>query len=102
MFIKKKLHSITIATFTKLLVINIVANKCSESFKRCLILSSERCCLSRILFKSEGESEKKAISEADAKPETNNNTTAKMAAIIADKEGAVMDISLKIAVKRYK
>jgi hypothetical protein len=92
----------TIATFTKLLVISIVANKRSESFKRFSILSSEECCRSRILFKSDGESEKKAISEAEAKPDTNNNTTAIMAAIIADKEGVVMDISLKIAVKRYK
>jgi hypothetical protein len=63
---------------------------------------SEKCCCSRIVFKSDGESEKKAISEADAKPDTNNNKTAKMTAIIADKEGVVMDISLKIAVKRYK
>ncbi|KAA6309254.1 hypothetical protein EZS27_039214, partial [termite gut metagenome] len=62
----------------------------------------ERCCRSRILFKSDGESEKKAISEADAKPDTNNNKTAKMAAIIADKESVAIDIPLKIAVKRYK
>jgi hypothetical protein len=92
----------TIATFTKLLVISIVANKCPESFKRCLILSSEKCGCSRIVCKSDGESEKKAISEADAKPDTNNNKTAIMTAIIADKEGVVMDISPKIAVKRYK
>ena len=55
-------------TFTKLLVINIVANKRSESSRRKLIFSSAGCLRSSISFLSEGESEKKAISEAEAKP----------------------------------
>ena len=36
-FIKKKLQSMIMVTFTKLLVINIVANKRSESSRRKLI-----------------------------------------------------------------
>ncbi|KAA6305770.1 hypothetical protein EZS27_042575, partial [termite gut metagenome] len=82
--------------------INIVANKRSELSKRFLILLSDRCCPSRILFKSDGESEKKAISEADAKPDTNNSKPAKIPAMIAGNEGVITDIPLKISTKRHK
>ena len=67
-FIKKKLQSMIMVTFTKLFVIRIVANKRSESSRRKLIFSSAGCLRSSISFLSEGESEKKAISEAEAKP----------------------------------
>jgi hypothetical protein len=85
------------ATFAKLLVINIVANKRSESSKSFFILLSEEWLPSRISFKSKGEREKKAISEAELKPETSNNKHAKTRAIKASKEGGVMDIPLKIS-----
>ena len=52
-------------TFTKLFVIRIVANKRSLLSSRLLIFSSEGCFLSAIAFRSDGEREKKAISEAD-------------------------------------
>ena len=61
-------------TLTKLLEIRIVANKRSESFSRALIRLSEVCFPSSISLKSTGE--KKAISEADTKPEAYNNKTA--------------------------
>ncbi|KAA6319655.1 hypothetical protein EZS27_030481, partial [termite gut metagenome] len=84
------------------LVINIVANKRSESAKSLLILLSEEWLPSRISFKSTGEREKKAISEAELKPETNNNKQAKTRVIKASKEGGVTDIPLKISAMRHK
>ena len=63
-------------TFTKLFVIRIVANKRSLLSSRLLIFSSEGCFLSAIAFRSDGEREKKAISEADAKPETSKSKPA--------------------------
>ena len=62
-----------IVTFTKLLEIRIVANKCSESSSRALIRLSEEVCPSSISLKSPGDREKKAISEADTKPDAYNN-----------------------------
>ena len=56
-----------IVTFTKLFVINIVASRRSLSDNKSLILESDGCLRSAIVFKSAGESEKKAISEAEAK-----------------------------------
>ena len=56
-------------TFTKLFVISIVASSRSVSSNKFLIFSSEGCFPSSIEFKSDGESEKNAISEAEAKPE---------------------------------
>ena len=94
-FIKKKLQSMIMVTFTKLLVINIVANKRSESSRRKLIFSSAGCLRSSISFLSEGESEKKAISEAEAKPEASRSTPASTMAIIAEIEGVFTVIPLK-------
>ena len=76
-----------IVTFTKLLDINIVANNFSESFNKAIIRLSERCSSSSISLRSLGEREKNAISDADTKPEANNNKTAKLIAIIAPNEG---------------
>ena len=50
-------------TFTKLFVISIVASSRSVSSNKFLIFSSEGCFPSSIEFKSDGESEKNAISE---------------------------------------
>ena len=49
-------------TFTKLFVISIVASSRSVSSNKFLIFSSEGCFPSSIEFKSDGESEKNAIS----------------------------------------
>ena len=101
-FIKKKLQSMIMVTFTKLLVINIVANKRSESSRRKLIFSSAGCLRSSISFLSEGESEKKAISEAEAKPEASRSTPASTMAIIAEIEGVFTVIPLKISANWLK
>ena len=89
-------------TFTKLFVIRIVANKRSVSSNSLLILSSEGCFFSAITLRSDGESEKNAISEADAKPETSRSKPANTMAMIAGIEGACTDIPLKISANWHK
>ena len=74
-------------TLTKLLDIKMVANNRSESASKLLICLSEAWFSSSMSFRSLGDKEKKAISEADTKPEANNNNTAKLIATIAPKEG---------------
>ena len=101
-FIKKKLQSMIMVTFTKLLVINIVANKRSESSRRKIILSSAGCLRSTISFLSEGESEKIAIYEAEAKPDASRSTPASTMAIIAEIEGVFTVIPLKISANWLK
>ena len=81
-----------IVTFTKLFVIRIVASNRSVSDNKLVIFLSDGCFPSAITFKSEGEREKKAISEADANPETNNNKPANTIATIADTDGVCTDI----------
>ena len=76
-------------TLTKLLEIRIVANKRSESFSRELICLSKAYFPSYISFKSTSKREKKAISEADTKPDAYNNITANKIATMAPKVGAV-------------
>lgn len=81
-----------IVTFTKLFVTKIVANNNSESLSKLFIFLSDEWFSSSISFKSDGDSEKKAISDAEAKPETPSNRVANIIAIIADTEGVVTDI----------
>ena len=76
-----------IVTFTKLLVINIVANKRSELASKSLIFSSDGWIRESIWLLSDGVREKKAISEAEAKPETRSNIPAKIIATTADAVG---------------
>ena len=78
-----------IVTFTKLFDIRIVASKRSESSSNAIILASEGCFSSSISLLSFGDNEKKAISEAETKPEANNNNIAKIKAIIAPMEGVI-------------
>lgn len=99
---KKKLQSMIMVTFTKLFVIKIVANKRSVLSSKLLILSSEGCFFSAIVFKSAGEREKKAISEAEAKPETSRRNPANTIAMIAEIEGACTDIPLKTSANWHK
>ena len=47
----------------------MVANNRSESFSNALIFLSERCSSSSMELRSDGESEKEAIYEADTNPE---------------------------------
>ena len=101
-FIKKKLQSMIMVTFTKLFVIRIVANKRSLLSSRLLIFSSEGCFLSAIAFRSDGEREKKAISEADAKPETSKSKPANTMATTAEIEGVCTDIPLKTSANWHK
>lgn len=86
------MQSIIIVTFTKLLVIKIVANNRSVSDNKFVIFLSDGCFPSAIAFKSEGEREKKAISEADANPDTNNSKPANTIATIADIDGVCTDM----------
>lgn len=89
-----------IVTFTKLLDINIVANKRSESSSKAVIFASAGCFSCSISFKSDGEREKKAISEAETKPEAYNSKTARINAIIAPTEGEVTVTPLKRFAKK--
>ena len=60
-----------IDTFTKLLVMRIVANRCSGFWSNCLIFSSLGLSSFSIFSKSLGEREKNATSDADTKADTN-------------------------------
>ena len=62
-----------IDTFTRLLVIKIVANKCSGFCNKSLIFSSFGLLSFSILSKSFGEREKKATSDADTNADTNRH-----------------------------
>ena len=53
-------------------------------------------------FRSEGESEKKAISEAEAKAEASRSTPANTMAIIAEIEGVCTEIPLKMSANWLK
>ena len=86
------MQSIIIVTFTKLLATKIVANNISESANNVLIFLSAEWFSSSISFKSEGEREKNAISDAEAKAETPSKSPANAIAIIAETDGAVTDI----------
>ena len=89
-------------TLTKLLEIKIVASRRSESSNKAMIRLSEEWFSSSISLKSLGDKEKKAISDADTKPEANNNKTARMMAIMAPKEGAVTVTPSNNSAKRHK
>ena len=92
---KKKLQSMMIVTFTKLFVIRMVDSNLSVSSKSLLIFSSDGCFFSSMALRSDGEREKKAISEAEAKPDTSNSKPANTMAIIAEIVGLCTDIPLK-------
>ena len=53
-------------------------------------------------FRSEGEREKKAISEAEAKAEASRSTPASTMAIIAEIEGVFTEIPLKMSANWLK
>ena len=84
------------ATFTRLLVMRMVASVRSESSPSARICLSRSSLLSSSSFKSLGESEKKAISEPEAKPEKKSNMAASRPAKMAPMEGAMNVISLNI------
>ena len=77
----KYTHTRPPATFTKLLAINIDANRYSERSRRRLITGSAGRFSSPISFRSPGVREKNATSEADTKPETNSSKKARLNAI---------------------
>ena len=81
--------------FTKLFDMSIVANNFCDLPNRRAMMWSLILSLSSISFKSEGVSEKKAISEADTKPEQKSSRQANTRATIAPTEGAVMHMEEK-------
>lgn len=89
-------------TLTRLLTIKIVANNRSEFSNKELIFLSEGWFLCSILLKSDGESEKNAISEPETKPETSNNIAASSSAISAIKEGVCTVTPLKTSANWHK
>ena len=95
--IKKMLQSIIMATLTKLLVINMVAKSLSLSSSNFSIFSSEGCFPSSNSLKSAGESEKKAISDADAKPDASRRIPAATMAMMDDVSGVLTDMLLKMS-----
>lgn len=89
-------------TFTKLLDISIVANNRSESSNNLLILLSDGWFFLSISSKSDGEREKKAISDAETNPEAHNNNTAIIKAINAPTVGKVTVTPSNKSAKRHK
>jgi len=76
-------QSITIATFTKLLTIRIVASRNSEWLNSLKTNESKVDFSSLISFISLGVKEKEATSEAEIKPDINSSNTAIRSATIA-------------------
>ena len=70
-------------TFTKLLVIRMVANVRSEFSRNFRILRSASFLSSSSSFRLLGDKEKKAISDPDVKAENTNSTHAKTQEMIA-------------------
>ena len=75
--------------FTKLFEIRIVANNFCDLPNKRLIMRSLALSLSSISLRSAGESEKKAISDADTKPEQKSSAHATTKATNTPAEGAV-------------
>lgn len=86
---KNTLSSITIATFTKLFAMRIVANSRSGLLKRLSTDVSFGFLSESNSFRSLGSSEKKATSEAEIKPEANNKNTATVKETIEPKVGVI-------------
>ena len=90
-------------TFTKLFVINIVARRRSESPRQGTYFIVGRMIAVHQYHSGRKEiSEKKAISEAEAKPEASRSTPASTMAIIAEIEGVFTVIPLKMSANWLK
>ena len=85
-----------IVTLITLLAIRMVASVRSESSRNSRIRLSLSELLSSSSLMSLGDSEKKAISDPDAKPEKSRRIAAKMIAKMAPAEGAMRVTSLNI------
>ena len=81
-------------TFTRLLVISMVASVRSESLRNCLICTSPVVFSSSSSFRSDGDKEKNAISEPEAKLDTNNKRQAQIPATMAPMDGDIRVTSL--------
>ena len=75
--------------FTKLFEIRMVANSFCDLPSNLLMMRSLEWFSCSISLRSEGVSEKKAISDADTKPEQNRSAQANTRATTAPAEGAV-------------
>ena len=89
-------------TLTKLLEIRMVARSLSESSSNDKIYLSDECFSSSTSFKSLGDKEKNAISEADTNPETKSKSTANTMATMAPIVGADTVTSLNKSAKWHK
>lgn len=83
-------------------MIRMVVNKCLEFVSRLLIFLLEGWLFFFILFRLEGESEKKVILDVEVKFEVSRSKFVRIMVIIVDNEGVFMDILLKIFVNWYK
>ena len=75
--------------FTKLFEIRMVANSFCDLPSNLLMMRSLEWFSCSISLRSEGVSEKKAISDADTKPEQKSNAHANKEATMTPAEGAV-------------
>ncbi|BEG98278.1 hypothetical protein BSYN_05430 [Bacteroides sedimenti] len=91
---KKALNNMIMATLTNKLVTIIVASNLSDFSSNEDIFLSEEWLRCAITFSSEEESEKKAVSEAETKPETINSNMAINSSNSATKEGVCAVIPL--------
>ena len=88
----------TIVTFTKLLVIKIVASRRSLSSSKLSTRLFTSVSTSSSWLISDGESEKKAISEAEANADSKRSRAAKTIATIAPTDGEEIVISLNMEI----
>ena len=100
----KNIHEKEIAEHNYRHINKIIGDQysCSEFPSKLLIFSSEGWLRDSISLRSEGDNEKKAISDAEAKPEASKSTPAKIIATIAEKEGWFTVIPLKMSAKWHK
>ena len=96
------MEKVVIVTIKKMCGIKKVASRRSVSDNKALMLESDGCLCSAIVFKSAGESEKKAISEAEANPDTSKRRPAKTMATMDDTVGACTVIPLKTSANWHK
>ena len=74
---------------TKLFEMRMVAKSFCDRPSHLLMIRSLKASLSSLSLRSEGVSEKKAISDADTKPEQKSNIQAKTKATMTPTDGAV-------------
>ena len=87
--IRAKLLSRMMVTLMRLLEISMVARSRSDCSSSRVMIWSDEASLSVIIFLSEGDNEKKAVSEADTKAEQANSNAVSANAMMAPSDGGV-------------